>query len=601
MDMMLIVSLAAALVGFTLIVRRRMEEVLAPFISILMLVLYGLSIFKALPLMHTIAPAAAAVLCVIGILRSLRKPVMQTLGLIFTPGMLCFAAASAFLVWCSRDHVVHATDDIYYWSIQAHSIFAHGGLTDSVQHLAPRFMTYTPGMQLWQWIGLAVLGEWSEPAMYAMLWIFFMAFLAPLTRKITWKRAYWAPLAVVLMICLPTLMNIDAYDMLRVDTALGICMGYALVQAYLLWRDEKAGCWELLCFGLALCTLVLLKQIGVAWAAMAMAFAWLLFKPRNGLKHWHLAIASVVPLMVFASWKAVCDAFNLSGIHVDSASGQLAQILNGTWQKPEWLGQLPRAMWAAVTTDVNGGLPMIGWLVLLAAIIWILSSRTKQQGRVIGWLLGSVVLFVIGYAVILVASILPGSPDSMNDVAFFSALTQRYGCPLPMGLCMLLIAWLLDCPKTGRVQQRVLAATFAVLVLCFARWGSMIEAFDPEVYAEENSDLAYETELSENSWVEELEGEEPGVILYGTEYPPYIVERLQYVVAPHKVVVGSGYDMDEETFLRTLEENRVTHIICMDDMNAVYENAMNFTEDGWFDVWTIYTVSNEDGEWLISY
>lgn len=602
MNIMLAVWLAAALIGFTLCVRRRMEETLAPFICGVMLLLYGLSIFQTLDLMHVIAPAAAAVLCAAGVWRSVKKPVSKTLGLIFTPGMLCFVITSAFLVWCSREHVVHSTDDIYYWSIQAHSIFAHGGLTDAAQHLAPRFMTYTPGMQLWQWIGLTVHGEWSEPVMYAMLWIFFMAFLAPLTRRITWKKAYWTPLAAVLMVCVPTLMNIDAYDMLRVDTALGLCMGYAMMQAYALWRDEKAGRWEMGCFALALCALVLLKQIGIAWAAMAMAFAWLMFSSRNGLKRRQLALACAAPLAVFASWKLVCEALQLSGMHIESAAGQVSQILEGTWTAPQWLGQMPRAIWAAMTTDPGHGLSMLVWLVVLLAVLWMLSRRTAQGGRAMGWSIVCVVLFVVGYAVVLVASIITGDSQSMNNVVFFSALTQRYGCPLPMGLLMLAWVWLLDLAGAkDSKRQRVLLAVFTVLVLCCTRWGCMIDAFVPSVYAEKTGELAYDTELSENFWVDELEGQEPAIILYGTEYQPYIAERIQYVAAPHKIIVAFGHEMEEDAFLELLEEKKITHIVCMDDMNAVYENAMNYTEDDWLDVCTVYTVCNEDGQWQISY
>jgi len=602
MNYMLAISLAAALTGFVLCVRRRMEETLPPFICGLMLLLYGLSVFQALDLMHVIAPAAAVVLCAAGVWRSARKPVSKTLGLIFTPGMLCFAAVSVFLVWCSRECEVHATDDIYYWSVHAHAVFAHGGLTDAARHLAPRFMTYTPGMQLWQWIGLTVYGEWSEPVMFAMLWIFRVVFLVPLMSGITWKKAYWVPLAAVLMVCVPTLTNVDAYNMLRVDTSLGVCMGYALVQAYSLWRNEKAGFLELSCFAAALCALVMVKLIGIAWAVMAMAFVWLMFSPKNGLKRGHLALACAAPLAVFASWQAVCAAFELRGVHVDSASRQLRQMIDGTWKSPEWLGKLPAATWKAMTSDFNGGLPMLVLLVLLGAALWILSGSAVQKRRLRGWCIGAIAVFVVAYMAILVTSIFTSELDGIDNARFLSELTQRYGCPLPMGLLMLTAAWLLDGSfPHKKLPRRALTAAMLVLVLGAARWGIMGEAFIPSVYAEKDDDLSYETELSENFWIDELEGQEPGIILYGTEYPPYIAERLQYVAAPHKIIPVSGYDMSEEDFLKLLEEKHITHIVCMDDMNAVYENAVRYTEDEWLDVCTVYTVNHEDGQWQIAY
>ena len=602
--MLMLLSLVFGAVMLSLIARRRLEEVLAPFLCGLMLVLYGLSIFQLLALMDWIAPAAAVLLAGCWLVKSMqhggKNALKETAGLLITPGMLCFVLTTAVLVVLSRDHVVHSTDDIYYWSIEAHSIFAHNGLVNAARHLSPRFMTYTPGMQLWQWVGLHTLGEWSEACMYAVLWVCYMAFLLPLTKNMTWRKWYLIPLVSMCMICIPTLMNVDAYDMLRVDTMLSLCMGYAMVQAYRLHRSAD-GRWELTCFGLALCALVLLKQIGIAWSVMAMLFVWIIWKPDSFLRRWHLAVTCAAPLLVFVSWKVVCSQLGLTGVHLNYASGQIAQMTEGTWRIPEWLGDLPQALWNAMTAFDKNALPMLLWLVILLLLLGWITHGEKEHKTVLWFSVCAVFLFVIAYIVILIMSIFADGAMAMTDIEFMSMLTNRYGNPLPLGLFMLALAWVIDSVEKGGRARHLQAAVLAVLVLVFARWSSMYENFVPEAYAQETGSLAYETELSENFWVEELEGEEPGVILYGTEYPPYIVERLQYVVAPHKVVVVSGYDMDEESFLRTLEYNGVSHIVCMDDMNAVYENAMNFTEDGWLDVCTVYTVSNEDGEWLISY
>jgi len=302
------------------------------------------------------------------------------------------------------------------------------------------------------------------------------------------------------MIGVPALMNIDAYDMLRVDTMLSLCMGYAMLQAVRLWRAEQGGRWELVCFGLSLCALVLIKQIG------------------------------------------------------------------------------------------------IGWVVLLTAMLWMLLGRGERRGAVIGWSIGASVLFVLAYAVILVVSIFGSDAESLYSAGFMSALTQRYGQPLPMALLMLTAALLAEGPRPMPPKRQALAA---VLVLCFTRWDGMYRAFDPQTYAGETAELAYETELTENFWVDELEDAEPAVILYGTGYPPYVRERLQYVAAPHKVIVSTG-EMDEETFRTTLESNGVTHIVCMDEENGVYENAAALSEDGWLDTVTVYTVYREDGDIVIA-
>jgi len=60
-------------------------------------------------------------------------------------------------------------------------------LVDAARHLSPQFMTYTPGMQLFQWLGLAALEEWNAGVVYCMLWIFYAVFLMPFAQRITWK------------------------------------------------------------------------------------------------------------------------------------------------------------------------------------------------------------------------------------------------------------------------------------------------------------------------------------------------------------------------------------------------------------------------------
>ena len=69
----------------------------------------------------------------------------------------------------SQGLFVNAADDIHYWAIEVRSLYAHGGLVDARHHLSPNFMNYTPGMALYQWTAMAVLGEWNETALFAML------------------------------------------------------------------------------------------------------------------------------------------------------------------------------------------------------------------------------------------------------------------------------------------------------------------------------------------------------------------------------------------------------------------------------------------------
>jgi len=587
--------------------RRRVEEVCAPYVCALLPMLYILALFRALPLFPWLLLAAVCAGLTMFVVRCVRHGARSSLreaGFhLLTPGLLVLALMATFFALASRDHVVHATDDLYYWAIEAHSIFAHDGLVNASLHIAPRFMDYTPGMQLWDWLGLTVAGEWNEAVLYLMLWLFYAALLAPLTRGLRWRTAWLAPLAAAVLVCLPTVFNRDAYDMLRVDTTLGLLTGYALMQVYLLMTQPGHGRWETACLALALTALVLVKQAGAAWCVLAV-LPLLLHKRsrRRGLR------ACVIPALVFVSWRVACSVLSLHGQHAATAETQFAAMRDGSFRLPAHLGGV---VWQTLTrTDFWFGgegswltFPPLVWCVLLAAALcWLSRSCAPDMRRAVRiWAPLAIGLFVIGYAAILSISLFANSsPDSsLYNLPFMRSLTERYGCPLPMGLFLLVVFWLLELrPSRARA---VAAACAAGLVLLCAHWPSMHGAFDGDAYNQAHQTLCYDTEAAENFWISDLDDERDAVVLYATAYPPYVQERLQYVAAPHKLVVRSDESMSDDAFRQLLMDSHITHLVCMDEENGVYEAAMRHTEDEWLDVVTVYVVEWIDGEPCLSY
>ena len=264
--MLLGISLGTLLVCLCVLCNRRVERLAAPFVCGLMLLEYLLALFGRLEWLMWIALACAlgalAVLLV-SLAKGHGKILKAGVGCVLTPGLLCLVALTILFHVGSQGLFVNAADDIHYWAIEVRSLYAHGGLVDARHHLSPNFMNYTPGMALYQWTAMAVLGEWNETALFAMLWIFYAVFLLPHFEWVTWKRAGWAVLEMLLVIAVPAALGTDAFTMLRVDSAQGLCLGYALVQAWYACR-ETTGRGERLCyFALALCALVLIKLSGV--------------------------------------------------------------------------------------------------------------------------------------------------------------------------------------------------------------------------------------------------------------------------------------------------------------------------------------------------
>ena len=271
--MLLGISLGALLVCLCMLCNRRIERLAAPFVCGLMLLEYLLALFGRLEWLMWIAPTCALGALAVLLVRLVKgrgKMLKAGVGCVLTPGLLCLAALAVLFHAGSQGLFVNAADDIHYWAIEVRSLYAHGGLVDARHHLSPNFMNYTPGMALYQWTAMAVLGEWNEPALFAMLWLFYAVMLLPHFEWVTWKRAGWVVLEGLLVIAVPAALGSDAFTMLRVDSALGLCLGYALTQAWYACREQAGRGERLCCFALALCALILIKLSGVAWALVAL-------------------------------------------------------------------------------------------------------------------------------------------------------------------------------------------------------------------------------------------------------------------------------------------------------------------------------------------
>ena len=242
--------------------RRRFEVLLPGFAGGLILVCYLLALFQGLGLFPWLSYLAA--LAALGWMLaqaltagagSWAKP-----GPRLTPGLAAFGLLALLFILTMGEHVVWATDDLYYWAVQVKGCHAQQGLVDASITSPPVHDLY-PGMQLFQWIGVAMAGEFSEGTLYMSLALFYAVFCCPLARDHLAQGLLSAASSGVLpggSHGLPTPTPCS------VDTALGVCLGSALCQA---WSLGKKASWvDCAILALTLTTLVLVKQVGAFWA-----------------------------------------------------------------------------------------------------------------------------------------------------------------------------------------------------------------------------------------------------------------------------------------------------------------------------------------------
>lgn len=604
--MWMLICLLLTVICLCGLLRKRFEEMLAPVTMATILVLYGLSFEQHLLWFPVISGGVFALTAALLIWRSIstRGGTLKDLfRYSFTPGMAAFAILTVVLFPTCMKQIVIGSDDIRFWGLQAHSVWAHNGLTDAAHHLSPRFMTYTPGMQMFQWLGMYAYGEWNEGVAHVMRSVFSLILLVPFAKPITWKKVWLLPFFLVFSLLGSTAWHGWMHSTLIIDSVLGLSFGYCLICLWNIRLERENRNFHLACAALGMCVLALLKQAGIAWVLMTVAMKLFVLKPcsTSGLERWKVGFAAICPLITLGTWQWFVTVNHLRSGHYDKTLANVGALIRGEYSIVEAAEGLGRTYVQLFLNPVVS--PEKGRLMTPALAIWVVvlillplliahfqAEHRKQLRGISIWSGASLLAFFAGYTLILVTAFL--GAEKTDDGLWAVVLNcRRYFTPLFVGIMFLLLYHLLhtSCSKGTSAKRSaiLLAAVFALLLPCMD-WGDAIANLDPNAPAQD-TDLFWEIDEA-NYWRYDLEEPQNAIVLYGMMPATFNVEHLQYVTAPVKLVLHNNDPMDQEGFVSLLKENQVTHIICIDDYNEVYELAQEFAGDGWLDVHTLYEV-----------
>lgn len=591
--------------------RRRFEQALAPAVCALMLLLTLLAMPRRLFRMDGVAVAAllgVAALAAYALLA--RRLTPRELGrrlaaYALTPGLLCFGAAVALYAYACQPMVVWWRDDVAHWALMPKSLWAYNGFLDGAHHLNPTFGGYLPGMQVLQWWVLHALGEWSEPALYATLFSCYAAFLLPLVGRMRWKRVWLAPLATAALLALPAWANSTCYAVLSVDTALAACFGYTLVRIYELNRRDGPG---LLAVALGLCGLVLIKQIGVVFAVIAMVMMAVLGRCRAQGRA-RVALCWLAPLVTLGAWLGFCRAQGLGGMHTTNLMDTLGQMLRGAYVPPAGgdgvADAIGHAFLNAYTGEMNDmtsapvRIPLLVWCVLPVALLLLPfgNGREKRRAAIV------MALAAAGYVLMQYASFFTVFywetevyTQAHRDKMIL--LMERYMTPIVLGFAMLAARILAGeaARRTGPWPAACLAA-LAVTAALGTNWSAMAESLIPKRYIQHDRALGAEASVRmDHDWAESLAEIPDACALVGLEVSSDFIKDLRYAFAPTRFELPTPQLEDAQALRAFLREKRVTHVICFDDVHLLFAPMRELAEDGEAYPWTVYEVAwDEEG------
>ena len=601
--------LSFSIVLFTLcgLLRRRFETLLPILAGAMILLCYGLACFRKLAVFPWVL-YALGLFCLgflfLCLFSKERRAFFKALGqYAITPGLLAFLLLALFFFSVLREHAVYYTDDLKYWAVEVKSIWANGGLVDSYHHLAPSFMSYTPGIQLFQWIGLFMAGEFSESMMFIMLAIFYAIYLLPFAEKITWRKAYYLPLFLLFSVAFPTFLLANGYHLLQVDSALCLCLSCALRQTWKLIRQEKASLLD--CFGLAiiLSVLLLIKQSGALWALLAFSLLPLLGR-RKSLPLSRQLVVLIIPALVFGSWLLFSALNQLQGMHLKNFDSSLTTLFVESSEGPKNTHLLSASIWGAFLFSYPDmsllKIPLLGW-ALLPPLFTLVMARFEPDNRRIFhrlslWWLVLCVALLIGFGFIMLTAFRPEFDSYIcMDPPRLTGLMNRYLGVFWLGSLVLCLTIAMDSQYLQRFPRLTLTIALAGLLL-FSNWKQLHLDFLSPPY---DDPTTYEIFMlqEENFWTEdvfaELENPLDAVILYGVNPTPLRPERLQYAVAPLTIRTFYG-DMNEEDMVRYFQHYHISHVLTVDDENPTHATASLFTEDEYIEPYLLYEVIWEE-------
>src|SRR5699024_4063541 len=139
----------------------------------------------------------------------------------------------------------------------------------------------------------ACIGSVERAGAVCYALITYAALLLPLLERVRWKRCWLVPFAFAGVLAFPYWGSVLSYVILSVDTVLALCFGYALVRIWRLKPGDRAGLWAV---GLALCAMVLIKQSGAFFAALAIVFM-LVMKRGRGLSRSGIWLSLLSPAL----------------------------------------------------------------------------------------------------------------------------------------------------------------------------------------------------------------------------------------------------------------------------------------------------------------
>ncbi|MGY4688290.1 hypothetical protein [Salibacterium sp. K-3] len=303
---------------------------------------------------------------------------------IFSPGMVFFAAGSAFFILMLQDEIFLHYDNFSHWGLIVKELFQSNSLPDESTIIT--YTTYPPGSALFAYYLVSFTGFSESMALIAQA-ILITGALAPLFLFCSWKQPVHAA-ATLFIPAVLLMVNSSSIFSLLVDPLLGYIAAAAVVTAVYYKNNWKT--MSVLLFPM-LSALVLIKDSGKIFLAFTVLWMIALLirylrKYGGGWKEtlksmiWSISWTIVLPLFFNLLWsRYIEEAYNTSE-YEDSKFAITEETLTDIDKSPELINNL-LPMVARAGFDLSSPLVQ-GLIAALVTVLFTAAAVKIRTGRI---------------------------------------------------------------------------------------------------------------------------------------------------------------------------------------------------------------------------
>jgi hypothetical protein len=236
---------------------------------------------------------------------------------IFSPGLLIYSIWILVTYYIYKNQIVIHHDDFSHWFLAIRNSFNLDqipiGLKSNVV-----FQDYPPGTTILAYILLKIYGSFNQSLALFTMSIWGYAFLAYLTRYLSWKNYKTIAFLSIVGFLIPNTFAIDQtgyldyHTYLMVDYLLAITFGYGLIISES-FKDNKISDWKILELIINIITLVLIKKVGIFLALVVLILSTINSYKNHKKNNYKTIIASglITFFIAIYSWKIYLHTNNV--------------------------------------------------------------------------------------------------------------------------------------------------------------------------------------------------------------------------------------------------------------------------------------------------